>query len=494
MDISGLEAEEVKERLSLILILAILSIVGLVCNIHVIFVFVKKMRRSTYRVFVLTLAVIDILGCSISIPFQIVDETHPFSFTWPIACKLFRYLDTNLAIASALMLVVIAMERYRKICTPSHVQVTETKAIHMSLCVIFVSSLITSPALIVYGQQTMDIEEFNVTVSECSWDDHISNSIYGYLYYGLELLFIIFSMISITILYTMVGAAIRRHRKSVGISLAARFDPRNSNPTKIVHKTETGEEITIDRLMDSDDTKLVTFSTFTLGRKGKDVEVQQKRVSFIAVSERSSSKGPHGQDVSVNSEETTMTNGEIVKDVIEDNTMDILSLSPQNSSENRSQMTEAICPGSESEEVTSDQRADIGRLSTGVSTNSIPVKRQKNLYTIVAKYFRSKSKDLDALREQRITKLLFFITLTFVVTYSPYIIILVIYATQRDFSENLSPAGTVLYLLALRLYLINNVTNAFYYGFFDLEFRNHVKDIYKGLLKRKQHSEKPVKL
>ena len=486
MDLDRLNAEEVQQRLPLMLIVGILAFIGLVSNCHVLYVFVTKMRRSTYRVFVLSLAVIDLLGCTISMPFQIVDESHPYTFAYPVACKLFRFVDTNLAIASALMLVVIAAERYRKICTPRNPQVTELRAIHLSLIMFFVSSVITSPALIVYGQQTIQFEEFNITGSECSWDDYISNSFYGYLYYGLELLCIVICMICITVLYSMVGAAIRKHRKSFGISLAARFDPTHSNSTKIVHRTSDGDEITIDRIFeqggeDIKRTTLVTFSTLKRGQNDTRNKTENRR-SYIAVPETDSLKRAKPEmkqtfeivndkvteQLSVNFNPVSVDINSVIQP--EDETLKVsTNTCKQEAIQNR--------PSSSVSELKIDNRCS----TTSTQSSGSPIKRERNLYSIFTHYFRGKSRDVETLREQRITKLLFFITLTFVITYSPYIIILVIYAANRDFSEYLGPSGRVAYLLALRLYLLNNVTNAFFYGFFDLEFRNHCRSIYANL-------------
>ena len=96
--LAQLNAEESLNRLPLLLVLAILTFVGTIANAHVLFVFGTKIKRSTYRVFVLALGCIDMLGCTISIPFQIIDETHPYTFHNAIPCKIFRFFDTNLAI------------------------------------------------------------------------------------------------------------------------------------------------------------------------------------------------------------------------------------------------------------------------------------------------------------------------------------------------------------------------------------------------------------
>lgn len=84
-------------------------------------------------------------------------------------------------------------------------------------------------------------------------------------------------------------------------------------------------------------------------------------------------------------------------------------------------------------------------------------------------------------REQRITKVLFTITLLFIFSFLPYIIILIVYSADATYEEKLSPTAYVVYLMGLRLYLINNVANSLLYISFDLKFRKYFLNIYNKI-------------
>lgn len=530
--LAQLNAEESLNRLPLLLVLSILSFVGIFANAHVLFVFGTKIKRSTYRVFVLGLGCIDMLGCTISIPFQIIDETHPYTFFDAISCKIFRFFDTNLAIAAALMLVVIASERFRKICRPNGLQVTEKRAIRSIIAVIVGSSIATSPALLIYGRHTVSIESKHVNGTECSWTDEASATYYGYVYYAVELFIIISCMVSLTILYSFVGKALRAHNQRMRSTRIVKFHakkstrlsknvkesqnypedqqrgsiesiktdrdsgvdspiPASSDSQESVDKIEIQFKVSDDRKLSSNNEDDSVFtnsskdnrnnieSTSSTCRLCEDNESLQQSSSIRRIFTKVAQVPEALKGILLNrrgtSEETYAIPDIIVTDC-KNNITHILGKGRSSRTKDRN-MTKTD-NNDPKFYVDIDPKNSKDKTSSNKST-----KRFKKPLTKIFRN-RKKSKEAENIRERRITKLLFFITLTFIVTYYPYIIILVIYAIKPEFKENLTEGGRVFYLMALRLYLINNVMNAFFYGFFDLEFRNHCKDIYKKLYRK----------
>lgn len=534
--LAQLNAEESLNRLPLLLVLSILSFVGIFANAHVLFVFGTKIKRSTYRVFVLGLGCIDMLGCTISIPFQIIDETHPYTFFDAISCKIFRFFDTNLAIAAALMLVVIASERFRKICRPNGLQVTEKRAIRSIIAVIVGSSIATSPALLIYGRHTVPIESKHVNGTECSWTDEASDTYYGYVYYAVELFIIISCMVSLTILYSFVGKALRAHNQRMRSTRIVKFHAKKSTilpkyvetkelqdfpedlelqqrgsiesiktdrdsgvDSPIPASSDSQESVEIEIQFEvSDDRKLSSHneddSVFTNSNKdnmnniestsstcqlceGSDALQQSSSIRRILTKVAQVPEALRG--IILNRRGTSDETGAIPDIIVTDcknNITHILGRGQSNQTKDRN-MTSAH-NNDPNLYVDIDAKNSKDKTPSNKSTKRF----KKPLTKIFRK--RKKSKEAENIRERRITKLLFFITLTFIVTYHPYIIVLVIYAIKPEFKDNLTEEGRVFYLMALRLYLINNVMNAFFYGFFDLEFRNHCKDIYKKLYRK----------
>ena len=84
-------------------------------------------------------------------------------------------------------------------------------------------------------------------------------------------------------------------------------------------------------------------------------------------------------------------------------------------------------------------------------------------------------------RERKITVVLFTITVLFIVSFLPYLIILILYSADESYEANMTNTQHIVYLIGLRLYLLNNVSNPFLYSSFDSKFRKHLTDIYSFL-------------
>lgn len=111
-----LNHEEAKQYVGGIIFVTIIMIIGIIGNLHVLFVYTFRMKPSNHRIFILSLAVLDMITCTVGMPFIIVDLRNPLTFTMISACKVLRFLNYFICISSALILTIIAIDRYRKIC------------------------------------------------------------------------------------------------------------------------------------------------------------------------------------------------------------------------------------------------------------------------------------------------------------------------------------------------------------------------------------------
>ena len=109
--IEELNIEEAKQYIGGVVFVSILMVMGIIGNVHVIFVYAFKMKPSNHRIFILVLAVLDLITCSIGMPFIIVDLRNPLTFTMVSACKVLRFINYFICTSSALVLLVIAIER-----------------------------------------------------------------------------------------------------------------------------------------------------------------------------------------------------------------------------------------------------------------------------------------------------------------------------------------------------------------------------------------------
>lgn len=97
--------------------LSVISLVGVVGNVLICATLLGHRRKSS-EMFILNLAVTDLLVCGLGIPLDIYDELHEIFPYGPVLCKIVWPSQTLLVLVSILTLTAMALERYRAIITP----------------------------------------------------------------------------------------------------------------------------------------------------------------------------------------------------------------------------------------------------------------------------------------------------------------------------------------------------------------------------------------
>jgi len=87
-----------------------------------------------------------------------------------------------------------------------------------------------------------------------------------------------------------------------------------------------------------------------------------------------------------------------------------------------------------------------------------------------------------SLRTKQVTFMLFIITVVFVLSFIPHLVLMVINSMDPGFVLGMTPAGIAVYNLFLRTFVINNMANPIIYGFCDKKFRKAVTKFMMGFL------------
>ncbi|XP_014769525.1 nematocin receptor 2 [Octopus bimaculoides] len=102
-------------------------------------------------------------------------------------------------------------------------------------------------------------------------------------------------------------------------------------------------------------------------------------------------------------------------------------------------------------------------------------------FTLEKETFRVRSNTQTSRREPtsfmnmtRTTLIMFFVTLTWVLSYIPHLASVLILSRKPEFKETLNPTNSALFEIALRSFYLNNMINPFIYGIFNFRFRNEV--------------------
>lgn len=209
--IADLNSEEVWKHVGGIIFVSLLMIVGLLGNVHVLIIFGRRMKPSNHRTFICFLCVVDLISCCIGMPFVLVDLTHPLMFYMTAACKILRMVNYFIGVSSVFIMLVISVDRYRKVCQPLNWQISDKLAKVTCGLVILVAAGLSWPALILFGHTTVETGYVNITGVRCSTDDHYIHTNYQTFFNIALILIVAVAFVIHIVLYSIICRAIKNH-------------------------------------------------------------------------------------------------------------------------------------------------------------------------------------------------------------------------------------------------------------------------------------------
>ncbi|XP_022337660.2 cholecystokinin receptor type A-like [Crassostrea virginica] len=230
--------EFLKDDIAVVVYLILLCFVGTIGNGHAFIVYHVRYKPSNHRTFVVWLAAIDFVACSVSAPFEIVDIRHGYTFGSGAACKCFRFINHVVSIASGIMLGVIAVERYRKACCPFGRQISETEAAVACMVTVGVSFLFATPSFYLYDVAVKETDIPGLSGTDCTVGAEDGQQSFFRIYSLLLLLISTIIFILCIVAYSFVGKSLYKQM---------RF--RQSAQLKNVHKTISGNSVSSDNKM-----------------------------------------------------------------------------------------------------------------------------------------------------------------------------------------------------------------------------------------------------
>lgn len=196
----------------------VLFTLGIPGNICVLYIYLFKVRESTTRVFILALAMVDMIHCSLNMPVEIALLVNFDDFDYPVLCKISRFISSVVNNSSAFILIAIAIDRFKRICRP-HGHMIDSKMAKKLVIAAWSFAVLTSWQMcVLYGTRTLKRGK------TCLISDHMQKTIFPTLFvYVLVVGQCITDLLLITF-YSLVGREVclrkaqRRHRRSQRIS------------------------------------------------------------------------------------------------------------------------------------------------------------------------------------------------------------------------------------------------------------------------------------
>jgi hypothetical protein len=368
-------AEITQNLIPNIVILSLYLIIGVFGNLIVIAVYTFQMKEKTdERYFVPILAVCDMISASYISIISIYQNTHHVSFSSVILCQVAQFFVGLTTYIPILLLVIIAVQRYTKVCKP----LRPPMPLYVKRCIVCIafvfSILVAIPIPLVYGVVPFNTKEYIITGSRCGKvkeGTKLVRSIYGVVI-GLSAFIIIIVLIG---LYSKIGYTVYKAFKS------DKYEQTHTRPELNI-KPEVQESSTFYK-----EDRYVTSTT-------------------------------EAEDTDVNCDATSLD--------------------------------EPVA------------------TSNDISTNG---GKEVKIKYITTKSRKIKNRQLT----NKITMMFLVITIVFLLSYVPKVILLIIEGISPHFWEQLSNTQRPGIIFLYHMFIINNIANPFVYAFMDLKFRNNSK-------------------
>ncbi|OWF38845.1 orexin receptor type 2-like [Mizuhopecten yessoensis] len=225
-----LNSQMARKLLPVTIFVYILMFFGLIGNSVVVYVYLFRWKSTTIKYFIGYLATLDLVTSGLCMPLEIVLYTNPVTANSSALCRVLRFSRAVTSIAEAFLLVVIAVDRYLRVCKYTQTQISVKKA--KQLCILsFTFSLCLSwPSLFVFG--SYDRGTYPVLQTSCSTVQHLRGTVYPLLYYAM--LFLVFIIVSVClfVFYILVGIKLCRlsskQKLSISKGTSEKFKPTKS--------------------------------------------------------------------------------------------------------------------------------------------------------------------------------------------------------------------------------------------------------------------------
>ncbi|XP_052249787.1 uncharacterized protein LOC127857433 [Dreissena polymorpha] len=139
-------------------LLTAFMIIGLIGNCFVLYIFSKQWERNKTSVFIIALAALDVVNCTLIIPVEISVFAKPFTYDHDVFCKISRCLSFIVTANYSFVLVTVAYDRYLMVCKPlKRITYGQRYATRACIGVGLLAVATQWPSLFIYGTYTFHL-------------------------------------------------------------------------------------------------------------------------------------------------------------------------------------------------------------------------------------------------------------------------------------------------------------------------------------------------
>ncbi|XP_052224371.1 5-hydroxytryptamine receptor 1F-like [Dreissena polymorpha] len=233
---------------------------GVLGNLLIIFIFIKSpdYKRNNFKVFVLTLAVIDLITCITLLPAEMAKHRYYFMFNNALYCKIKCFLNVFGASSSCLALLVISVDRYRKVVHPFKKQLSPKIAVKILIGVAVLFPLcLAIPGALMCGINTTQLinkHGSNTTVYLCETEERYKTSVLRIVYKcifiglhcGISFIYLVLYAIIMRVVVKQLKKCAKQQQSKMTPDAYANYTSKNT--TMLGHYKKVCDAIVAERI------------------------------------------------------------------------------------------------------------------------------------------------------------------------------------------------------------------------------------------------------
>ncbi|XP_076444334.1 uncharacterized protein LOC143282541 [Babylonia areolata] len=193
-----------KNRTPVVVYLSLISIVGLLGNTLVLLVYGFRFQPSANRVFILFIASLDLITNIFAIPIQIVTVSNAYKDNY-WRCRSFFAFSTLSTQASNFVLVLVAVDRFWRICAPLRKQLNHRQAFHLAVGTVCSAVVIFVPFIPFYGMHSVNTTEPGIQFRMCWYEEEYKDTPYPMTYTVVVGITFLAGLATMIICYVSIG-------------------------------------------------------------------------------------------------------------------------------------------------------------------------------------------------------------------------------------------------------------------------------------------------
>ena len=231
-------------HIPIIIVLSVLSVVGIIGNTVTLVYYRIRGTKKTVNFLIASLAGIDLLVCAVLIV-GITDIAYNVKFSSATLCKTAYFFIYGLIFISILILSLICIDRYRKICSPFNSQMSRTFAKRSVVFLCITAFTFASRAFVTYDVVKVEIGNASINNSifayQCETSDDPALEVVVRFFHYLDIVIIGIIFLVFVVTYTLVLRSLYLHvasMKAMGRSFALSSQVHHVKTTESYPKKE----------------------------------------------------------------------------------------------------------------------------------------------------------------------------------------------------------------------------------------------------------------